>query len=212
MMALVVKVYPQIHPASQGDGFELGWSFFVAAGTLGLAGMTGWLAWKTRSVASETRKLARETKELARRTAEDVAAQFRPVLVPDADSSATDRSIDYNGNFLTLWVRNSGRGPALGITATAVRTGRTSSEWNQGALPSDLTAEILFSEFPFPASGEESEVALTYDDLAGKAYRTVVAIHGSGQADGGVYFHIRDVKVERLTRAPQDRSAHSLAS
>jgi hypothetical protein len=81
----ILKVYPTI----QGEGYEWGWSFWVAAGTLTLAFATGWLAWKTRAVAkatgrvaAETKQLAHETTELAKRTSEDVAAQFRPILIP----------------------------------------------------------------------------------------------------------------------------------
>jgi hypothetical protein len=54
--------------AADAGPWMLGWEFVLALVTLGLAGVTGWLAWTTR--------------RLARATAEEVQGQTRPVLVP----------------------------------------------------------------------------------------------------------------------------------
>ncbi len=72
-----------------------GWSFFVALGTLSLAGVTGWLAWESRQqIELSAREVAavekqteavREQAEATQRQAEVSAASMvaaaRPVLV-----------------------------------------------------------------------------------------------------------------------------------
>ncbi len=89
--------------------FVWGWDFFVAIGTLGLAGFTAWLARATRDLATAGR--------------EEQRAQWRPVVVPGVDEDVREQT-DHDGRIhLTLTVRNIGRGPAFSVQAQ-VRNGR----------------------------------------------------------------------------------------
>lgn len=88
--------------------FEWGWDFFVALGTLGLAGFTAWLAKATRDLASAGR--------------EEQRAQWRPVMVAAADDEITQQ-LEEGRITLTVSLRNIGRGPAFAVQSQ-LRNGR----------------------------------------------------------------------------------------
>jgi hypothetical protein len=86
--------------------FEWGWDAFVALGTVGLAAVTAWLAWSTRSLAAAATR--------------DQRAQWRPVV---AVSTHAPVEYDDKTGAMSLEVRNVGRGPAFGVNAQ-LRSGK----------------------------------------------------------------------------------------
>ena len=81
--------------------WTFGWSALVAIGTLTLAGFT----WR---LASSTQRMARKTAELAQETADEIAASYRPVVVPVAAGSRSFMNEDPHGWTLRVQIGNSG--------------------------------------------------------------------------------------------------------
>jgi hypothetical protein len=129
-----------------------------AAGTLLLALATFWLAKSTRKVADET--------------AEELRAQWRPVLIP-ADSSRLLGIRDLD-NALVMTIRNGGRGPALYVRAQLDPLGMSPDDWGRAAVADGAEAELVFSHVPqLPAA---MQLLLDYRDLTGRTYSTAIVI------------------------------------
>ena len=178
----IVKVYPTFHPIVRatlhGEGYEFGWSFWVALGTILLASFTATLAWHTSRLAKETKQLAVETTDLAKRTSEEVASQFRPVLVPDSDVERTVPVVQvFTNGLVRFHLRNSGNGPALGNGAQA--GGVTAQPWDYGALPPGKVALLHFNDVQEPANG--FDIRFTCDDLNLTRYGTTIQIRFWGE-------------------------------
>lgn len=160
------------------DGYEFGWSFWVAVGTVLLAVATGVVALTTRIVANRTRDVADKTRELAfstanlaTRTAEDVAAQFRPVLAPDT-TAANPVGFDRAARKLHLELVNCGRGPALDVQATV--GDMQPMPWHNGVLPADKTARIEFLDVL--VDSDRVAVRIAYRGLGREKYATTVSL------------------------------------
>jgi hypothetical protein len=165
----IIQLHPVLH-----DGYEWGWSFWVALGTLTLAAATGWLAWKTREVAAatgtvalETKQLAKETTELAKRTSEDVAAQFRPVLIPSDRVDLTGRvrplSVLDDGT-VHCDVLNDGRGPALDVSASILPANIVWRSRQSATVAAGSTVLLTFKNVDLPA--DELLISIKCRDLS----------------------------------------------
>lgn len=106
--------------ASREEKFdwELASIFGTALGTTLLALATGWLAYSTRSE-------VRATQDLAELTRKDQAARERPLIL--VQNRHWQPFEDSPGGDLTVYFRNMGLGPALGIEIGARYTG--DAEW-----------------------------------------------------------------------------------
>jgi hypothetical protein len=166
-----------IHTTLNTEGFNFGWSTFVGIGTILLAVATFVVAKHTSKLAVETKKLAVETTELARRTSEDVAAQFRPVLVPDSDMSRVGPILQVLGSTVRLVVRNSGNGPAIDIRARLDPGATSPRPWDSGALPPGHTALLEFGHVELDGPDDPTfTIVCGYADLAGTRYTTSVVV------------------------------------
>lgn len=157
MLATVVYVYPRVythvspylHADLKTSAAETAFAALAAAGTLVLALATWRLTGKTSEVAIQTRRLAGETTELAKRTSEDVAAQFRPAIMPDADIGSNDpATYGRDSHRLRLRLLNAGHGPALDIQAIAHPGAKAPTSWHSGALPTGSRVWLEFTEVP----------------------------------------------------------------
>ncbi|MHB8643144.1 MAG: hypothetical protein ACYDA3_09705 [Gaiellaceae bacterium] len=138
--------------------WTFGWSALVAVGTLALAGVT----WR---LASSTRKMAVETARLARETADEVAASYRPVIVPVADAAQTYMYEDPHGWTLRITVQNAGAGPAAFVRAIHDPSNNSPENWSLGSLACDENATLAFR---VPNHTSMSQVLLDYRDLASR--------------------------------------------
>jgi hypothetical protein len=107
--------------------WAFGWSALVAIGTLTLAGVT----WR---LASSTRRMAGATAKLARETADEIAASYRPVVVPVADGVRSIIDEEPYGWTLRFEIKNSGTGPAAFIRAVHDPSGNAPENWSLGSL------------------------------------------------------------------------------
>jgi hypothetical protein len=181
---LAVQTVVNVHPVLHGEGYEWGWSFWVALGTLTLAAATGVLAWKTRAVAAatgtvalETKQLARETTELAKRTSEDVAAQFRPVLIPSTREDlvgGVKPLVVLDSGTVHCFVVNDGRGPALDVSAIIMPGGILSRPQQTGTVPVATIAQLTFENVPVPT--EQAELVIRYRDLGENGHTTTLSV------------------------------------
>jgi hypothetical protein len=184
---LSAQTIVNVHPVLHGEGYEFGWSFWVAFGTLALAAATTWLAWKTRAVAGataevarETRQLAQETTQLATRTAEDVAAQFRPIMIPPRlEEIEGGRSVVVlDTGTVHCFVVNVGSGPALNVEATLEPGGIAPRIWQNAAVATGTIAQLTFEGATITPEG--MEVPIRYRDLGGARYRTTLLVQEVG--------------------------------
>jgi hypothetical protein len=191
---------PILHATLHGDGYEWGWSFWVALGTVLLAGATALVALHTSRLAGQTKQLAVETTELAKRTAEDVASQFRPVLVSDNFDPVQGPPVVYDDEtgLLRLRVRNSGRGPALDVQALAQPGDTAPSSWHRGAVPTEANVGLKFEQV-FPSHDRRITIELQYRGLDDVTYDTCVTIDSKGGKPGDSEPIIEDVHVHLAT-------------
>lgn len=201
MLAQIINVYPHLHADLHTSGAELIFAALAAGGTLVLAVATWKLAWQTAEVASQTRQLARETTELAQQTSQDVAAQFRPVLVSDLQLNDDPVRYDETQNELRLHIHNSGHGPALDIQALVPQNAVAADPWQRGALATDGRAWIRFQKVG--AVDQRIKVELQYRSLSNETYTSEVIVKLEGIA-GHLKPVVEDVIVEA---APQPESS-----
>jgi hypothetical protein len=177
-MGLIVNVH--------SAGFELGWDTFVALGTIGLAIFTAVLAWQTRKLAGDT--------------ASDIAAQFRPILVPYSYPGQTPPVI-YNDANRTLFVtfQNVGNGPALRAVAVAQPGGTSPEPWASAVIPVGQEPPIRLEFRGIPVSaGEPIVVTLSYSDVADTPLGTSIEARPGPAAapNGGIAYRAASVEIQ----------------
>jgi hypothetical protein len=162
--------------------WDFGWNSLVAIGTLSLAAFTVWLAWSTRRLAIET--------------ADEIAADFRPVLIDAAGESIT---VDYpqratGPGGVELAVRNVGPGPAMNATVQfVIRSGKndwTSPAFDVGTIAPDERAPHLLAGVPI-VHGDvmvNAELVWRYEDLAQKKLRTEFSYELDTRSEGASVF------------------------
>ncbi len=197
-----------LHATLHGDGYEWGWSSWVAFGTVLLAVVTAIVAFHTSRLAGQTRHLAVETTELAKRTAEDVASQFRPVLVSDNFDPAQGPPVLYDdqAGLLRLRVRNAGRGPALDVQALAQPGGTAASSWHRGAVPTEANVGLKFEQV-IPSEDRRIMIELQYRGLGNETFATDIMISCEGGMPGYPEPIIEDVHVRALPAPPAEALA-----
>jgi hypothetical protein len=169
------------------DGFShFNWDSLVAIGTLALALVTGFLAWKTKGLADQT--------------AEEVASEARPVLVPGKRGEGSPLLVNLQDRGLRLWIHNAGRGPALDVQALLQPGNREPTIWNKAAVSPDVSEVLQFTDVPF-AHGVRMTVRLTYRDLAERTFESLITLeHVPEQARTyfPTEFRCADVDVRRV--------------
>lgn len=148
------------------------------AGILAAAG-TALLALFTWRLASDTRRLAYET-------AEDVRAEWRPVVIPEGNEHYVEYASGQEVGTLLLSLSNAGRGPAINVFVEAT------SETSVGSRRGDVTLGTMAPGKSVPArisgllfrdsSGDpqrsrlEYYVTVTYEDLSKSQHETVLRL------------------------------------
>jgi hypothetical protein len=121
--------------------------WLIAAGTIGLAAFTAWLAWGTH--------------RLAVSATTDQRAHWRPVLIAPQEEAA------YGDGELSLAVKNVGNGPAFGVRGEFNLAGGGSATLPN--LPNvclvDEFLHLQFTKVEIPG-GRAISVRVTYYDLA----------------------------------------------
>jgi hypothetical protein len=145
------------------------WEPLTAIGTLTLAAFTAYLALSTR--------------RLARNAGDEVRANWRPVLVIQANYSSVGGTPSVRLHERELWlnVRNVGRGPALHVRATLDldQDERAAQAWSEILAPDEFTA-LSWPEFepppldPTPAAWKSSPVfgRIECEDVSSAKYIT----------------------------------------
>jgi hypothetical protein len=168
----------------------INWDEVVGIGTLALAIATGLMVFFTHRLASKTADLALET-------AEDVRSSARPVLI---DPSATEARMESGGahdsGTLVVRVYNAGPGPALNVdadvyVATTSFDRRTRSTKIGNVAPNTPLNVVIIDVPNVDTSGSHQSylalrLNLTYSDLGGRRYYTVIRLSdpGKGQRRG----------------------------
>jgi hypothetical protein len=149
------------------DPWEWGWDALVALGTIGLAVVTFLLAVGTFIT--------------ARAAAEDVRADWRPVIVP-----ADDVEVDWvaDEQLVVLGIRNIGQGGACDVDAALALNGMytpaslfapgETNAINFTVVPPGNTLETYFSGIK--AKPHEGELVIDYSDLNGRRYGSRIDI------------------------------------
>src|SRR5262249_8498256 len=146
------------------SSWALGWDALVAIGTLTLAVFT----WR---LARATRRLAGETAQLARETADEIAASFRPVIVPPTEGVRTLLDEAPDGVTLRIDITNGGAGPATFIRSTHDPSDTSPENWSLGSLAPGERATLTFRVGSHTGT---SQVLLDYRDLVGRTYSTAI--------------------------------------
>jgi hypothetical protein len=148
------------------DGaWTFGWSALVAFGTIGLASVTGWLAWSTRN--------------LARETSEEIVSSYRPVIVPGPSSTRTLMDEAPNGLTLRVGIRNAGAGPASFIRASHDPSDVGATGGALGSLaPGEETSLVFF----VGSHTAMSQVLFDYRNLDGRTYSSAIILFHPDQA------------------------------
>jgi hypothetical protein len=171
----------------------------VARETNKVAEQTRELAQETGTVAEQTRQLTVKTNELATRTAEDVVAQFRPVVVTGIGPRVAPQEpiVRWNGSDLHIRILNTGNGPALDVQALAQPTGRAPSSWHRAALPRG--DDVVLNFYGIEITEERrATVEIEYRGLANDKYRSKISINFAAPLPGSATAIVEDVIVETL--------------
>lgn len=136
------------------DPWAFGWESIVGLGTLLLALATVWMALGTR--------------RLARLTSREVAAQWRPVLVPGHEEPVMDVTPKYEGDESRVFnfsLRNTGTGPALDVHLFAKWYGVPRAPEFAAIAPGEqVNARLdVYSE----PKWDEWTIQIQYRDIAG---------------------------------------------
>jgi hypothetical protein len=155
--------------------WEFGWEALVAIGTIGLATVTGYLAWTTRG--------------LARETAAEVAAQSRPVLIPG-------ERLNYRltSGVIEVPVRNVGGGPALFVRTEMDPGGGTADVWNLGAMAPGDEQILRFTTYDFEP---HKQVLIDYRDMSGRQFSSAIVLErlNDGRQGGANSYRFYDVRI-----------------
>jgi hypothetical protein len=183
--------------------WEFGWEALVAIGTIGLTLVTAYLAATTRRVAKAT---------LA-----EVSSQWRPVLAPAAQfkegtSDAQDarqvfafEQFGYYPPFLTIWIRNVGRGPALFVRAEVDPEQSTPETSSPAEVAPGDEVRLGFrnvAELGQASEDEAKQVLLDYRDLAGRSFSTAIIVKNrfNERGQSAFLFDVRHFEGRSLTK------------
>jgi hypothetical protein len=151
--------------AAEHGPWAFGWEALVAI-------CTGFLALATALLAASTRNVAQETRD-------ELRAQWRPALLPNARDGDLSRSLTdewdlaVRADFVSARIRNAGRGPALYVRASLDPGGISPSLWSLGAMAPGDVALLQFHGAP---DSPRYQVLLDYRDLGGHQYSTAIVI------------------------------------
>jgi hypothetical protein len=157
---------------------------WVAAGTLALAVVTLTLVLVTLWFGRENRRVVAAAEKAATAAEQSAAAAHRPILVPTIRANA-----------LTHSVRNVGTGPALNVDVRTVIDIAARPERRGDLQPYETEVPALHRGQAPLAPGEEFAIEMrlmvaapgqspadvfewTYDDVAGRSYRTTARMVG----------------------------------
>jgi hypothetical protein len=161
------------------------WNLFVAIGTISLAGFTAVLAWSTRA--------------LARSSASDQRSQWRPLLIPGGQSVDEDTPGE-----LSIYIRNVGRGPALGVNGE-LRSGGPRGSTVPGRATIVTPGDQLELRFrlnpPSPTPrGRVLEFRVSYYDIAEQWHLTELTALAQSESDGSKPLRIAGTFVNETGR------------
>lgn len=145
---------------------EIGADSLVAAGTMVVAALTGYLAWSTR--------------QLATAATTDLRSQWRPVLI-----AADDEVDEHIEGELRIRLHNVGRGPALGVHGQ-LRSGGPKGATFPGSPDTVLPGEVLELRFSRKQSMKRGSVLsfqVWYYDIGEWWHATEVTALPRGQTD-----------------------------
>jgi hypothetical protein len=151
----------------------------------------------TLLLAAATVVLAISTKKVADGTADELRAQWRPVLIPTGTREDRTRPVGNGQPNLILRIRNSGRGPALFVRVQLDPQGVSPDDWNRAAMADGGEAVLVFgqtSTLP-PAM----QLLLDYRDLGGRQYATSAVITVNTDQNGNRILRFYDVRTFRDT-------------
>jgi hypothetical protein len=198
VLATTVHVVGPVLTKSAG-----GWETAVAIASILAALATVGLAVFTARLASRTTELARQTKALAQETAADIAGQHRPIITTLPDLGA--RYSANEAGTLEMHLYNSGSGPALDVQTTLMQPGaegRAPQEWHKGALPGGREFPVKFWEVRRPTPQEDFSIEVSYRDLDGRSYTSIVEIRCIDSIpldEPKATLQIMDIKIETAT-------------
>jgi hypothetical protein len=152
-----------------------------ATGTVILAVATYWLARSTRTLADET--------------ADELRAQWRPVLLAVQSPEDRTRSVENEVPNLVLRIRNAGRGPALYVRAQLDPLGLSPADWNRAAMAEGDEAALVFTQLS--ALPPAMQLLLDYRDLGGRQYATSAVITVNTDQNGQRTLNFYDVRTFR---------------
>jgi hypothetical protein len=161
----------------------------VAIGTIGLAAVTFGLALTTR--------------RLAKATADEVRAQWRPVLVPGTNGTPftplATRPLVYDraNRWLYVSVRNAGRGPALHVRVLLTPENQSPDHWSLGSISPGDEVQLRFSAMHRFDVGKQ--LLLDYRDLGGRAYSSVLVLDAPSEQHEPRYYDVRVFEDQTVT-------------
>jgi hypothetical protein len=168
----------------------------VAITTGLLAVATGVLAWMTR-------RLAQNAADQAKLALEELAAQMRPVLIPNGTPTWRAMEEGAIATRLHVAVQNAGHGPAIFLRVKLDGPGgRVPFDFDRGAL---APGEVQQFEFD---SGDHTmapfRVLMDYRDLSGRDYATAITLSATGSS-AHVYQDVEILVDATITGLPDVR-------
>jgi hypothetical protein len=159
------------------SAWEFGWNALVALGTLGLAIGTVGLAIATYLV-------ARRTKDVATATQQEIAADWRPVLLLDVHRRTSTGNlvpaIGVTNDGVDITITNCGRGPALDVSATLLFADGENSATESRVAIAPGSSYSFYWESDDPSEIDDDEIKqmgrVSYADLTYAGYETTFAI------------------------------------
>lgn len=157
---------------------ELDADWFIAAGTVGLAAFTCWLAWGTRKLA-----LAAGT---------DQRTQWRPVLI------AADETVMFEDGVMTMLVKNVGRGPAFGVHGQMPKAATIPGDPN--VVQRDEVLALRFCVDREIPGGRGLRVQVAYYDIAERWHKTHFTVTTPARKVSRTEFRVGQTFVEETDR------------
>jgi hypothetical protein len=177
------------------------WEALVAVGTLVLGAATFGLGWYTR--------------KLARTSADDLQAQWRPIILPVPFGEPTARenvAYDEVEGVLRVQVHNAGRGPALFLRAVVDPRGDPDERGPVAALAAGEGRLFMFNRVK--NERQQAQILLDYRDLAGRPYSTSITIDLQRRAfyDVQVFSHFTTGQDDAVYPQPGLRDARNASA